>query len=351
MAERGEKGNETDPESRLTMQQFENTAISKTSELVVVESSPFSGACSGMGQRESEGGIVRFGSFEVDLREGRLTKGGIRIKLQGQPFQILALLLERPGQLVTRDEIRQKLWSEDTFVEFDDGLNTAVRKLRAALGDPAENPRFVETVPRRGYRFVAPASFPSDAQAVIPDQILAAPHVDEVKTTSSPAARAGRLGVPFPWIAVASVLVLASVGAYWYFRSPTFRVSSKDTIVLADFVNTTGDAVFDDALKQGLEVSLAQSPSLNILSDRKVATILKQMGHAADDRLTGKVAIELCQRVGSKVTVQGSVSSIGTTYLIGLAAIRCDSGDPVALVQVEAKRKEDVVDADFKEVK
>src|SRR4029077_14783624 len=108
--------------------------------------------------------VVGFGSFEVDIQEGRLTKNGIPIKLQGQPFQILTLLLERPGQVVTREEIRQKLWSEDTFVEFDDGLNTAVRKLRTALGDPAENPRFVETVPRRGYRFVAPVRLPPEPE-------------------------------------------------------------------------------------------------------------------------------------------------------------------------------------------
>jgi len=84
--------------------------------------------------------------------------------LQEQPFQILVLLLERPGQVVTREEIRQKLWSNDTFVEFDDALNTAVRKLRAALNDSADNPRFLETVPRKGYRFVAPISLPPELQ-------------------------------------------------------------------------------------------------------------------------------------------------------------------------------------------
>lgn len=336
------------------MQEFENTTVNRTSELFVVESCAFYGVCFAMGQLEPDHRIVRFGSFEVDLREGKLTKGGIRIKLQGQPFQILALLLERPGQLVTRDEIRQKLWSQDTFVEFDDGLNTAVRKLRAALGDPAENPRFVETVPRRGYRFVAPVTLPlSPHAAAAPSQTNAGPlsdrgmgvssvrqfHAQSVPTKPKP--RAMRSAV----LAFAALLVIAAAGTYWYLRRPAFHVTSKDTIVLADFVNTTGDIVFDDALKQGLEVSLVQSPSLNILSDRKVAAILKQMGHAADDRLTGKMAIELCQRVGSKVAVQGSISSLGTTYLISLGAIRCDNGDPVALEQVEAHRKEDVVDA------
>src|SRR5208282_369424 len=123
-----------------------------------------------MQQHEPEGRIVRFGSFEVDLQEGKLTKAGVRIHLQGQPLQILVLLLEHPGQLVAREEIRQKLWSQDTFVEFDDALNTAVRKLRTALNDAADNPRFLETVPRRGYRFVAPVAWTPAAQVAAPIQ-------------------------------------------------------------------------------------------------------------------------------------------------------------------------------------
>lgn len=98
---------------------------------------------------------ARFGLFDADFEERTLTKGGVRIRIQGQPFQVLAMLLDRPGELVTREEIRQRLWPADTFVEFDDGLNTAIKKLRAALNDSADNPRFIETVPRRGYRFLA----------------------------------------------------------------------------------------------------------------------------------------------------------------------------------------------------
>lgn len=124
--------------------------------------------------------IVRFGTFEADLREGRLSKAGIRIRLQEQPFQILALLLERPGQLVTREEIREKLWAKDTFVEFDDALNTAVRKLRVGLNDSADNPRFLETIPRRGYRFLAP---------VVPVEPAVAIVVSAPTSSTSPAER------------------------------------------------------------------------------------------------------------------------------------------------------------------
>ncbi len=98
---------------------------------------------------------VRFGVFEVDLGAGQFRKNGTRLKLQEQPFQVLAKLLENPGEVVTREELRGLLWPADTFVDFDHSLGTAINKIREALGDSAENPRFIETLPRRGYRFIA----------------------------------------------------------------------------------------------------------------------------------------------------------------------------------------------------
>src|SRR5438270_1729174 len=103
-------------------------------------------------------GILRFGVFEVDLRAGELRKQGVRIKLQEQPFHVLTLLLQRPGEVITREELRSELWQSETFVDFDNSLNTSINKLREALGDSADNPRFIETLPRRGYRFIAPVT-------------------------------------------------------------------------------------------------------------------------------------------------------------------------------------------------
>src|SRR5437899_938692 len=102
--------------------------------------------------------ILRFGTFEVDVRSGELRKQGVRIKLQEQPFHVLTVLLQRPGEVVTREELRNQNWPADTFVDFDNSLNTAINKLREALGDSADNPRFIETLPRRGYRFLAPVT-------------------------------------------------------------------------------------------------------------------------------------------------------------------------------------------------
>ena len=106
-------------------------------------------------QVSSAGRIIRFGVFEADLAAGELRKNGRRVRLQEQPFQMLALLLERPGDVVAREELRQKLWPADTFVDFDHSLNTAVKKVREALGDSATSPRYVETIARRGYSFLA----------------------------------------------------------------------------------------------------------------------------------------------------------------------------------------------------
>jgi DNA-binding winged helix-turn-helix (wHTH) protein len=106
---------------------------------------------------------ARFGAFEVDLRAGELRKQGLRIKLQEQPLQVLAMLLQHPGDVVTREELQKKLWPADTFVDLEHGLNKAITKIREALGDSADNPLFIETLPRRGYRFIAPVSRPGDS--------------------------------------------------------------------------------------------------------------------------------------------------------------------------------------------
>src|ERR1700686_4536925 len=107
-----------------------------------------------MAPTEHSANVVAFDAFQVDLRAGELYKAGRKIKLQDQPFQALAMLLERPGEVVTRDEFRKRLWPEDTFVDFEHSLNTAIKKLRQALGDDKKEPQFVETLPKRGYRFI-----------------------------------------------------------------------------------------------------------------------------------------------------------------------------------------------------
>src|SRR5688572_30619594 len=119
--------------------------------------------------------IIRFGVFELDTGSGELRKHGLKIRLPAQSFQILNLLLSRPGEVITREEIQRVLWKSDTFVDFDLGLNSAVRKLREALDDSADSPRFIETLPKRGYRFIASVSVPAAAPPLLPESVPAAP--------------------------------------------------------------------------------------------------------------------------------------------------------------------------------
>jgi DNA-binding winged helix-turn-helix (wHTH) protein/Tol biopolymer transport system component len=139
-------------------------------------------------QTERPGQPIRFGAYEVDLRSGELRKNGLRLKLSGQPFQVLALLLERPGDLVTREEIQKRLWPADTFVDFDHSLNTAINKIRGVLGDAADSPRFVETLPRRGYRFIAAVEGVAAAELAPP----------EVPRNGQPPGEVGRIPLQEP---------------------------------------------------------------------------------------------------------------------------------------------------------
>src|SRR5580698_2485434 len=295
--------------------------------------------------------VYRFGIFEVSVESRELFRHGHRVKLQDQPFQLLLLLLENAGETVDREQIRLHLWPENTFVDFGQSLGTAVTKLRQALGDDANNPRFIETRPRLGYRFIAPVARINTTESVVPDthpkpDTAARSEAGQtiVAAESLQRSRSVRL-----WSAVAIVFALvigiAAAGRHEYLRRHQFVIESKDTIVLADFENTTGETIFNDTLRQGLLVGLAQSPLIHVLSDRSASVIFKQMGHTPDDRIAGRSALELCRRVGGKVTIQGAISSLGTAYLVGLAAIRCDTGKPIAYEQAEASQREDVIDA------
>jgi eukaryotic-like serine/threonine-protein kinase len=285
---------------------------------------------------------VRFGAFEIDLRTAELRTNGQELTLQGQPFQILMVLLERPGELVTRDELKKILWTSDTFVDFEHGLNKAVNRLREALDDSAEHPKFVETLPRRGYRWIGPVirngndDVASEIRLVVPE----AEHSSEMRTPSVESGRSRRF-----WLAIPAGCLIIALAAGFFFlhsrRAPP--LTEKDSIVVADFVNTTGNPVFDDTLKQGLSVQLSQSPFFNVLPDQKVSDTLKLMGRASRDRLTPEVAREVCVRSSSKVTLAGSISSLGNQYVIGLKAVSCNSGDVLAQEQVHAAAKEEVL--------
>ena len=270
-------------------------------------------------------GLVCFGAFEVDLTARELRKSGLRIKIHGQPFDVLVMLLERPGEIITRDELQHKLWASDTIVDFEQGLNKAINKLREALGDVAESPRYIETLPRRGYRFIGLPTRPN-LQGMASAETIAVPAASR---------KLWKMLIP------AALVLVAAVGATLYVgRQRSHKLTGRDTIVLSDFDNRTGDEVFDDTMKQGLSVQLEQSPFLALVSDRRVNETLKLMGRPVSDRLTPGVTQEVCQRTGSRAMVIGSIAALGNQYVISLKAVNCDTGDILAEAQEQAAGKE-----------
>jgi len=179
-----------------------------------------------MGQPTTNPRIVQFGLFELDLEARELRKSGVRVKLQEQPFQILAMLLERPGSLVTREELQKKLWPGDTFVDFDLSLNSAVKKLRQALNDDSENPRFIETLYRRGSRFIGPVNGPAGARADQTKLVLnetSAAATEPVPVLAALPASTAKQRLPV-YAAAAVLLVLAAMLGYRLIPSQPPRV-------------------------------------------------------------------------------------------------------------------------------
>ena len=190
--------------------------------------------------------VVRFGVFEADLAGGELRRRGMKVRLQDRPFQILALLLGRPGEVVTREELRKTLWPADTFVDFDNAINTSVNKLREALGDSAENPRFIDTVGRRGYRWIPDVSFVGAGHAVAGPAPTAAPNGAVRRSTAEgppsvpleslqprrrkedSAGLATKLaggGRKAAWLAAGATFLLGALASFWWFSpSPVPRV-------------------------------------------------------------------------------------------------------------------------------
>jgi TolB-like protein/DNA-binding winged helix-turn-helix (wHTH) protein/Tfp pilus assembly protein PilF len=196
---------------------------------------------------ESEPFVFRFGVFEADSRTGELRKQGRTLKLRGRPFDILVLLLRRRGEMISREELRQQLWSVDTFVDFDHGLNSAMNRLREALGDSADSPRFIETLPRRGYRFIAPIEVVELAPTTVPGPISVPVPTSAPTPTSvpSPVAVSAPLSVPSRVVLMlaSGALVVAVVIAALYLRvGRPSATHTKMTLAVLPFENLSSDA-------------------------------------------------------------------------------------------------------------
>ena len=259
---------------------------------------------------------VKFGLFEADLRSGELTKQGKRIPLQEQPFQLLAMLLERPGELVTREEVRQKLWPR-TIVDFDHGLNKAISKIRDALGDSAENPRFVETVARRGYRFLADVRDERESQPATLDQPNG---IDRGTPGDVNSGAAGGVGRSPPrrslarWIAGGAALVLL-LSAAWQLNHWQRSGATIHSVAVLPLANLSGDPsqeYFADGMTEELITQLGQIRALRVIS-RTSAMSYKN---------TPKPLAEIARELDVQAVVEGSVVHVGDRIRITAQLIR-----------------------------
>jgi TolB-like protein/DNA-binding winged helix-turn-helix (wHTH) protein/Tfp pilus assembly protein PilF len=202
--------------------------------------------------------ILRFGTFEVNVRAGELRKQGVRIKLQEQPFQVLAALLGRPGEVVTREELRGKLWPAETFVDFDHGLNAAIKRLRDALGESAENPVFIETLPKHGYRFIA---------TTVPDGI------QKERSQSPPKQWVLPLVVAVPIVIVVALFVLDAGGLrsrLWSRSSAQPQIRSLAVLPLTNLSGDPEQEYFADGMTEELITELSRMSSLGVISRTSV---------------------------------------------------------------------------------
>jgi len=288
-----------------------------------------------MNLRTPDAHVFRFGIFELDAQSGELRRHGLKIRLPDQSFQILRALLKRPGELVTRDELRQLLWTAETFVDFEVGLNSAVRKLREALGDSADQPRFVETVPRRGYRFVGPVAEPSVdrvattaadrpvEQGSVPPSELAAASLTESPPASEAASRLQR---PARWRTAALFFVLVvGIGGIAYSRGllsiprPSTSVEPIRSLVVLPFENLMGDPAqdyFADSVTDAVTAHLAQIEGLDVIS-RTSARQYKQT-----TKTLAQIRTELNDVEG---VVEGTLQRSGDKVRITVKLIRAET--------------------------
>ncbi len=307
-------------------------------------------------------GIYQFGKLRVDALARTLRREEEIVTLNRRAFDVLLYFVQNPGRVLTRDELLKNVWP-DTYVD-ENSLAQSISTLRRALEEKPGDNNYVVTLPGRGYQFVsqvkviaptnlavavdaAPAGHSSSGM-IFQQETIRTSVITEEEVSSRPAAlpasRATRISTFWRIAApIVTIAMLVAVGLNYRARQRA-RLTEKDTIVLGDFANSTGDAIFDDTLKTALNISLRQSPFLNVLPDSQVTKTLQQMTRPAGTKLMPEVAREVCQRADSKAYIAGAIGSLGSEYVLQLKAVNCRSGDKLAEEQMTAASKEKVLD-------
>ena len=307
--------------------------------------------------------FYEFGPFRIDAEKRVLLRDGVPVSLAPRALDMLLVLVQHRGQALEKDQLMNLLWPESDVEEAN--LPQNVSALRKALGETPNDRRYIITIPGRGYRFAAEVKeWDDDRTGLVVEKYSQSTVVVEESqeglwsgarrwlqrvsrsTLKDRAAAEPTLSLHSTIRSLAVIVVLAiTATATWFFfnRKPT--LTEKDTILLADFENRTGEEIFDVMLKQGLAIQLQQSPFLNVFPEARVRQTLPMMGRAPDTRVTAETAREICQRHGLKALISGSIASLGSHYVISLEAINAENGEALAREQAEVERREQVLRA------
>ena len=291
---------------------------------------------------------IRFGVFQLDLREQQLLKKGIRLKLQSQPFSILLTLLSQPGKVVTKEELRRKLWPDGVFIDFDHSLGTAINKLREVLDDSADNPRFVETLPRRGYRFIAPVEMIGDNEvAVVVKEPPAVrqepvpgdpgPAVADPLDTSNKTAPPDRTLWPITWkiSSLALLLVLAIIlGWILYLRGRPVSIRSLAVLPLENLSGDASQDYFSDGMTDELITELGQISQLRVISRTSAMTykgVHRSLPQIAKELNVDAVVEGTVLRSGNQVRITAQLIQGAADKHLWAQSYEGDSRDTLAL--------------------
>ncbi len=313
--------------------------------------------------------VYLFEKFELDDSGFCLFHEGRRVPLEPRALRVLLLFVQNPGKLLQKDFILESVWKA-TFVE-ESTLTRAITILRKQLGDDSRAPTYIETVPTLGYRFIAkvetlsaaePGETHPDAKPSVNQTLEPLPHpltLEADQDRFPPFAKVNEVLTPNPlsrkhegrsvkwrnWYLLAVLLPVAGGAELWIHFHHQPILEEKKAVVLSDFENSTGDAVFDGTLREGLTVQLEQSPVLSLISEPRIRNTLRMMSRNPETRLTPVLAREICQRTDSAAMLDGSIASLGSQYVITLHATNCNTGEVLYTEQVQAARKEDVLHA------
>jgi eukaryotic-like serine/threonine-protein kinase len=303
--------------------------------------------------------IFQFGDFELDVRARSLRRARTAIVVNSRAFDVLLYFVQNSGKVLSQDELLKNVWTE-SFVD-QNSVRQSISALRRVLDEKPGDNKYIVTLPGRGYQFVSAVqvvaaededalSEPETANTVNGSRMVY--QKDTIQTSvitsegreqlSSPIlrSRAAKIGVTL------ALAVAAIAGGFQFWRShQTPKLTEKDTLVVADFDNRTGDPVFDGTLKEAMAVDLEQSPYLNIVSGQKISEALKLMSRDPGLPITGDFARDLCQRVNGNAMLQGSIANLGKQYVVVLTTINCATGDSLGAEQFRAESKEKILPA------